>query len=304
MTQIDMLQRPTSIEGVKQLTKMLGLTDAMRSKSLFQSLPTDVFIATYRKAGTTWLQQIVHGLRTRGDMSFEDIGQAIPWLETADLFEVDLSAAQPGYPRAFKSHLNWENIPKPGKYIVCIRDPKDVLVSGYHFMEGFFFEPGSISPETWTREQFIPQRRIGGYWGHLRSWWEHRHDQNVLMLCYEDMKVDLPAAVQSVAQFIGIELDDELLGIVVTQSSFGYMSAHKAKFRDRLMQQHMEKVTGLPANNNANLINKGQIASHLAELPKQIIAEMDQIWHEEITTTLGFPTYEDLRRALVHQCAL
>lgn len=301
MTQISEASRPTTIEGVKQLTKALGLADAMRQKSLFRSLPTDVFIATYRKAGTTWLQQIVHSLRTRGDMSFDNIAQVVPWLETAGFLGIDLDAAQPAHPRTFKSHLTWENIPKPGKYIVCIREPKDVLVSGYHFMEGFFFEPGTITLETWAREQFIPQRKAGGYWGHLCSWWQHRHEPDVLILCYEDMKADLSATVQFVAQFIGIELDDELLDIVLTQSSFDYMSAHKAKFREKLIQQQLEKVAGLPTNHNANLINRGQIGSHHLYLPKHIAAEMDQVWHEEITATLGFATYEALRQTLAHE---
>ena len=40
--------------------------------------PTDVVISTPPKTGTTWVQQIVHQLRTGGDMDFEDIYQPIP----------------------------------------------------------------------------------------------------------------------------------------------------------------------------------------------------------------------------------
>ena len=37
----------------------------------FQPRSTDVFVAGTAKSGTTWLRQIVHQLRTGGDMEFE-----------------------------------------------------------------------------------------------------------------------------------------------------------------------------------------------------------------------------------------
>jgi len=35
--------------------------------------PTDIVVAPFGKSGTTWLQQIAHSLRTRGDMDFDEI---------------------------------------------------------------------------------------------------------------------------------------------------------------------------------------------------------------------------------------
>jgi len=32
------------------------------------------------KCGTTWMQQIVHGLRTRGSMDFNEITRVVPFL--------------------------------------------------------------------------------------------------------------------------------------------------------------------------------------------------------------------------------
>ena len=45
--------------------------------------PTDIVIAPFGKSGTTWVQQIVHCLRTRGDMDFDDISRVVPWIETS-----------------------------------------------------------------------------------------------------------------------------------------------------------------------------------------------------------------------------
>jgi len=59
-----------------------------------------VIIATYPKTGATWLQQIVHGLRSGGAIDFEEIGDVVPWIGMAH----DLNDDQGGAPRAFKSH--------------------------------------------------------------------------------------------------------------------------------------------------------------------------------------------------------
>jgi hypothetical protein len=49
----------------------------------FVARPSDVIIASYAKCVTTWLQQMVHSLRTGGDLDFDDISRVVPWIETA-----------------------------------------------------------------------------------------------------------------------------------------------------------------------------------------------------------------------------
>ena len=52
--------------------------------------PTDVVVSPYGKCGTTWLQQTVHTLRTRGDEEFDDISRVVPWIETSTDLGIDL----------------------------------------------------------------------------------------------------------------------------------------------------------------------------------------------------------------------
>ena len=288
------LRRPTSLAEMRERTKDMGNDEGHKRGLAFQLRPSDVVITPYGKSGTTWLQQIVHGLRTRGDMDFDDISRVVPWIETAYDLGIDLDAPQRGHPRAFKSHLNWHDVPKGGRYIVSIRNPKDVLVSGYRFMEGWFFEPGSIPIDVWATESFMANREKEGYWQHLRSWWSQRHADNVLLLTYEGMKADLPGTVRTVAQFIGIALDAELFDIVVRQSSLPFMLAHKDKFDDRLMREHSEKLADLPPGSDSAKVRKGEVGAHRYELPDAISQQLDEIWREEIEVQLGFPTYEAL----------
>jgi hypothetical protein len=96
--------------------------------------PTDIFVVTYPKCGTTWMQQIVHGLRTNGSMDFEEISEVMPWTIVAHDCGQDINSEQVASPRAFKSHECYEEVPKGGKYIYVSREPREVLVSFYHFL--------------------------------------------------------------------------------------------------------------------------------------------------------------------------
>ena len=65
----------------------------------FKPRSSDVFIVTPPKCGTTWMQQIVHQLRTGGDMEFGGINEVVPFIEIAHDTHVDLEAEQKGSPR-------------------------------------------------------------------------------------------------------------------------------------------------------------------------------------------------------------
>ena len=84
----------------------------------FDTRPSDVFVATFPKCGTTWMQHIVHGLRTHGDMNFGEISQVVPFFEMEVDFEA-FDAPQPAEPRAFKTHLSWDLMPKGGATSWC-----------------------------------------------------------------------------------------------------------------------------------------------------------------------------------------
>ena len=153
----------TSVDGIAQAMSNFR-TDASEDAALaFEPDPSDVFIATYPKCGTTWVQQIVHSLRTHGDMDFDDISAVVPWLEMCLDLEQDPYAEQRGRPRAFKSHLSARDVPAGGRYINVVRDPKSVLVSFYRFFEGWYFEPGSVSIDDFAEHFYLSGSRSGRY---------------------------------------------------------------------------------------------------------------------------------------------
>jgi len=72
----------------------------------------DVLIVTSPKCGTTWMQQIVHQLRSNGSMDYEEISSVVPWIELAHDLGQDLDADQGFLPRAFKTHCCYDHCPK------------------------------------------------------------------------------------------------------------------------------------------------------------------------------------------------
>ena len=58
-----------------------------------------MFVVTPPKCGTTWMQQILHQLRSGGDMSFDEISDVVPFIELAYDTELDLEAEHKYQPR-------------------------------------------------------------------------------------------------------------------------------------------------------------------------------------------------------------
>ncbi len=274
--------------------RMAGLTSAEgdRRAAAFQPRPSDVIIATYPKSGTTWMQQIVHGLRSGGSMDFDEITEAVPWIELAHDLGHDLDADQGGPPRAFKSHKFGGDIQPGCRYIAIIRDPKDVAVSFFHFFKGWYFEPGAISLDAFIREFFLFGSDSGRYWPHLISWWNRRADEDTLLLCYEDMKADLPAAVRRVADFLGYANCLATIDIVIRQASIEFMRDHGRQFDDHLIHDARDAASLLPPGTGASKLGT---SGNREILTPELQAILDETWRDEIEATLGYASYAALR---------
>ncbi|WP_437735264.1 sulfotransferase domain-containing protein [Sorangium sp. So ce1335] len=287
-------KRPTNAEEFRALS-------AERSPFVvppFQPRPTDILIATFPKCGTTWTQQIVHGLRTRGSMDFEEISFVIPFIEVSPLLGMDLEAPQPAEPRAYKTHLPWTQVPKGGRYIYVMRDPADTLVSFYHFMSGMLFEPGTVDIETFSAEAFFKDAPFGGYWEHLRSWWEQRRRDDVLFLCFEDMKRDHAAAVRRIAAFMGVS-DEQAIAVATRQSTFEFMRAHESQFDDHPTTAAISRVMGMPPARTTK-VRAGRVGDG-AGLPASVRAALDDAWKRCLEAPLGVRSYEELRARLASE---
>jgi len=292
-----MLTRPSSLnewfERADEKLFPLLAESAARALAYVPS-STDVFISPFMKCGTTWLQQIVHTLRTGGDLEFDDISRVIPWFENAHAQGIDIYAKQPGYFQVFKSHLSIRTLPKGARYLISIRNPKDALISMYQFFDGWQFASGSVSIEEFADAFYTRCKLPESYWDHLSECWLHRDDDNVLLLSYEYMSKNPASTIEKIAEFIGVPLNADLLRLTLEYSSIDFMRANNEKFDEKITNELNEKIGFIPFGGDSYKVKSGKIGSYKNLISDELENELDEIWAERIGVRFGIYTYEDM----------
>jgi len=125
----------TGIEKLRFRLSHIGTEESSKIGLEFSPKPEDVFITTFPKCGTTWVSLILHSLRSRGNMDFCEITEVVPWTIMAQSCNQNLNDPQMYCPRLFKSHEDYLSVPKGGKYVYVVRNPPEVIVSYYEFLQ-------------------------------------------------------------------------------------------------------------------------------------------------------------------------
>ena len=211
----------------------------------------DIVIATYSKCGTTWMQRIVAMLvlQSAAPASIWDLS---PWPDMRIFGPIEeILAAAEGltHRRFFKSHLPYDALPvfEGCKFIHVARDGRDAAMSLHNHLANFtptaldmLDEVSRADPkfgDAYPRPPADPAAffhdwvRDGGDQGdpgasffHVeRSYWAARHDPNMLLVHYNDLKQDRAGEMRRVADFLGIEIADALWPALVEAAGFEAM---------------------------------------------------------------------------------
>ncbi|XP_071839787.1 sulfotransferase 1C2-like [Apostichopus japonicus] len=229
----------------------------------FEVRPTDVFVITWPRSGTTWTQyivsQIVHGQEFTDKHNINRINYFIEMqISTVDSPEADdkegiYKMAENGAdPRLLKSHLQMKYLPtqlftKRPKVIYVARNPKDAAVSYYNFTHLNTMLPnyGDWSEfYEYFHRGLIP---YGDWFEHVLSWWGMRHEPNVMFLRYEDMIKDTKQTVLKLSNFLERPLSKTDLDDISRRSEFGEMSKNRKANNDLMNNPIFKK------RDNANL---------------------------------------------------
>ena len=207
----------------------------------FDTKDGDVFIATYVKAGTTWMQQIVHCL-LHGGLNEGQYGASVPWLEAcasspevigpreAPTWTLDKINAAPA-PRYFKSHATVRDLPRGNakiKVINVARNPKDTVVSLFHHARSKPEFQFSGDFPTFLAIFLADLAENGSWFEHVRNWHSEclNNPESHLFLKYEDIYDDAKAAINSVAEFLNIPITPEILANTLVNTRLDEMKAH------------------------------------------------------------------------------
>jgi len=250
---------------------LLGSRIALLS---FVPRASDIFIVTYPKSGTNWMQMILYQLTTDGDMEgLTHLLEATPWIEVPFGRSRDMENVPS--PRIIKSHLSYKRIPKgPSKYIYVMRDGKDVVVS--HFYQNGRIPVGFNMTFTKFFNRWMRGWVDSGLWfNHVAGWWAHRNDPSVLFIRYEDLQRDAEGTIRRIAAFCNIVLDDERLARVLQRSSFAFMKQYEHKIDP---MPFMSKDLGAAPRSfeRVSFLRKGTVGDWKAHLSAEQRVRFDQ----------------------------
>ncbi|XP_030195266.1 sulfotransferase 1C2 [Gadus morhua] len=220
-----------SVQGVPLRNHIATNWDSI---SAFEAHPSDLLIATYPKAGTTWTQEIVDLLLNDGDQEVcrrAPIAVRMPFLEHFSPPHcpsgLELLKGMPP-PRVIKTHLPFQLVPQgfwknKCKTIYVARNAKDNLVSYFHFDR-----MNQTQPEPGPWDSYIPKfmegkLAWGSWYDHVKGYWKEREKNNILYLFYEDMKENPRREVERIMRYLGKSLPDDVISRIVELTSFKAM---------------------------------------------------------------------------------
>lgn len=210
--------------------------------------PSDVFVVTPPKCGTTWMQTIV-ALLLSGDPDVEtELSVKMPWVDIRirEMPEVAERLEAMQHRRSMKSHTPMDGLPldDQAQYICVFRHPLDA-----HF--SYRKHVGNI-PMTWFDSWFpeddvegITFRRFldGGAEGfdgdamplahilqHYKAALALSDHSNVSLFHYADMTRDLVGTFARVADLIGVRHSEPVMALLVQAATFDHMKTNAERF--------------------------------------------------------------------------
>ena len=198
----------------------------------------DLFVATQMKCGTTWMQQIVYEILSRGNGDLSDIGHKhlyamSPWIESFKSVRIkDAPLIGRKGVKIIKTHLPASLCPydEKAKYIYVTRHPVSCYKSSNDFMNAI---AGPLSPKkpdalSW----FCSDRMWFDSWpNHVEGYWQWAQTRsNVYFIHFEELKHDLSESIKKIAVFLDCKLTKSEVLLITYKCGFDYMKEHEEYF--------------------------------------------------------------------------
>ncbi|PWA76262.1 P-loop containing nucleoside triphosphate hydrolase [Artemisia annua] len=273
-----------------QSMRRISVENVMAVQDTFKARPTDIYLATLPKSGTTWLKALVFAMVNRNRYKCKPLStdhpllvsnphNCVPFIETKVFINMP-TYADAHSPRIFATHIPYTSLPQSildssCRIVYLCRNPKDVLVSMFHFANKL--REKSCSPLTFEETFELFSKGVmpmGPYWDHVKGYHEFSLEcsENVLFLTYEDMKRDATNNVKRLAKFLGCPFtkEEEVNGVVqgiIELCSFENL---------REVNKQGNVFEGIPNNVFFREGNVGDWTNHLTDEMSQILDQITQ----------------------------
>jgi hypothetical protein len=181
----------------------------------FRPEPDDTFLVSYPKSGNTWLRFLLANLR-HPEVDFRNIERLVPDVEGTSLREF----RRVPRPRLIKSHYWFD--PWYPRVIYIVRDPRDVVISQYHFQRKRRLIQDGYPLETYVERFLAGEVSDYGSWRDHVATWMVAHDDNssrYLLVRYEDLLASTSAELKRVADFLALAPTEGEIARAIERSS-------------------------------------------------------------------------------------
>ena len=233
------------------------------------------------------MQEILFAITQDGNterVGDNDTSERFPFIESTRRFEGQRLPfevlPEMKSPRLIKTHMQREFFDnafrKNAKFIVLNRNPKDVIVSYYHFyrmIPSFQFD-GDFNAFF---ELFKSKKIVHGDWfDWVLGWWEEKDNPNVHFVTYEAMKKDVVKETRRVAKFLGRDFSDDVINEIVDSCSF-------RKLKDKRMKDVEQEKEG------TGHYRKGVVGDWANHFTPEQSAYVDELYRAKMANIdLGF----------------
>ncbi|KAA8542585.1 hypothetical protein F0562_023737 [Nyssa sinensis] len=294
-----MSEHPVRYQGC-WLSPKSALKGVILLQNHLRNRPTDIILAAFMKCGTTWLRTLMFAIMNRSLYDFSSHPllktgphDCFPFLD-AYIYEnypiTDLEVLPS--PRLFATHIPYTLLPESAtasgcKFVYIWRDPKDVLISKWQFMNKI--KPEEL-PSLSIREAFEMFcqgiSHYGPFWDHVLGYWKASQEspEMILFLKYEEMKREPLVYIKRLAEFMGqpFSLEEEKEGVVqeiLKLCSFENLSNLEVN------KIGVQKFSNVLVVNNREFFRKGQIGDWENHLTDEMKERIDQITEDKFKDT-------------------
>ncbi|XP_027008839.2 sulfotransferase 6B1-like [Tachysurus fulvidraco] len=186
----------------------------------------DIMLVAYPKCGCNWMVGVLRKIITTCGYPLPE-GAPLIEFHSPDTQKI-LSQMQSR--RLFATHFHPDDIPvsfktNKTKMLVVFRNPKDTVVSYYHFMNNNPVLPKAESWDKFFSDFMSGEVGWGSYFDHALAWEKHMDDPNVLIVTYEELKENLLEGIKKTADFFSFTLTDEQIQGIAGESTFSAMQS-------------------------------------------------------------------------------
>ena len=232
-------------------------------------LPDDTFLVSYPKSGNTWTRVLIANLLSpEKPADFRSINRLVPDPSS----ETKRHFTNMPRPRVIKNHFVFD--PRYPRVMYIVRDPRDVVISEYHYQRKTRNIDDRYPLEEYVR-RFIAGETYpeNGSWGeHVTGWLSARNgDARFLLLRYEHLLSDTVEELARIASFLNISASPERLAEIVTLSSADHMRKLEAQQGDAssLMKGSRKDVA---------FIRFAKSGAWRSDLPESLVESIESAW--------------------------